>query len=310
MLPLTLFPDDDSDNESYDSDNSEMTVDQQEIKFIDIATRPSAVQSVVHPKRMLTEVSVRWQRPGSATDDWTGPTMGQAYPLAKAVADHDLDAFVHIANLYQSLAEPLQIGTDIMDIILAHDQVDILDEYLRRTGDGLDIALVKKDADTKDELQIATNDANKMYLGLDVHGKKRMDLARKNDPNAAHDAGEEKKVVPLLWRAVKIGAKNFVEYLSTEKPFDAYKAYATSTTAHGELKARWFRRYLFGANGSKVASLPKGGAKKQLSVWLGWTVNALGESPLAAAIIANKIEMIELLAKLDPELMAQALKTK
>ncbi|KAH9483204.1 hypothetical protein JR316_0005308 [Psilocybe cubensis] len=299
--------DDDSDNESCASDDSDMTVDQQEIKFIDIATRPSAVQSVIHPKTMLTEAHVRWLR---LSADSTEPSRAQAAPLAKAVADHDLDAFKHIADLYQSLAEPLQIGEDIMDRILDEDQADILDEYLRRTGDGLDIALVKKEANVKEDLPIATNDANKMYLGLDVHGKKRIDLARKNDPNATHDAGEEKRKVPLLWRAIKLGAKNIIEYLTTEKPFEAYRAYATSTTAHGELKARWLRRYLFGESGAEVASLPKGGPKKQLAVWLGWTINALGESPLAAAIISNKMEMIELLNKLEPELMAQALKTK
>lgn len=303
---LICLVDDDSDNESCASDDSEMTVDQQEIKFIDIATRPSAVQCIVHPKTMLTEITVRWKRP--ATDEWDGPTTGQGYPLAKAVAEHDFDAFVHIADLYQSLAEPLQIGTDILDEILAHDQVDILDEYIRRTGDGLDIALVNKSSDEKEELPIATNDANKMYLGLDVHGKKRMDLARKNDPNAAHDAGQEKKAVPLLWKAIKTKAKRIIEYLATERPFATYKAYST-LAAHGDLKARWVRRFLFGENGSEV-SLSKGGAKKQLSVWLGWTVNSLGESPLAAAIIANNIETVELVANLETELMAQALKTK
>lgn len=30
------------------------------------------------------------------------------------------------------------------------------------------------------ELAVITNDENKPYLGLNVHGKKRMDLARKN----------------------------------------------------------------------------------------------------------------------------------
>ncbi|KDR69127.1 hypothetical protein GALMADRAFT_1353138 [Galerina marginata CBS 339.88] len=47
--------DDDSDNESCNSDNSDITLEQKEIKFVDIATRPSAVQTDVHLKKMLDD---------------------------------------------------------------------------------------------------------------------------------------------------------------------------------------------------------------------------------------------------------------
>ncbi len=52
----------------------------------------------------------------------------------------DLEAFVQICKLYDMLPEPLDLRSDnTMQIILAHDQVDILDEYIRRSGDGIDI---------------------------------------------------------------------------------------------------------------------------------------------------------------------------
>ncbi|PPQ83598.1 hypothetical protein CVT25_006348 [Psilocybe cyanescens] len=231
---LDIHLDDHSDNETCGSDDSDMTVEQQEIKFVDIATQP-------HP-RTMQEVAVR-----------IGPTVGQGS------REHDLDAFVHIADLYQSLALSIQTTSadallhyqgDILVTILLHDQVDILDEYIHRTGEGLDTALVKKNSvKTGEESAVAIDDANKMYLGLNVHGKKRIDLAQKNDPDAAPDTGQETKTVPLLWKAIGLGAKAVVKYIGSDRPFTSYKAYSTSIATRGDEKARWTKRVLFDGRG-------------------------------------------------------------
>ncbi|PPQ86288.1 hypothetical protein CVT25_005509 [Psilocybe cyanescens] len=289
-----------------------MTVDQQEIKFIDIATGLSAVQCTVDPRKM-PEVALRWANP-AGSDEWVRPKVGLTPPLAKAVRKHDLDAFVHIADLYQSLALSIQTTTpdaplryygDILFATVLHDQVDILDEYIRRTGEGLDTVLVKKNIVEKaeEESPAAINDANKMHLGLNVHGKKHINLTRKNDSDAATDAGQETKTVPLLWKAIRLDAKGFIEYLGLDRPFAAYKAYSTSIATHGDEKARWTRRVLFDGRGAEASdSLTMDDAEGRLTV-------LLGEFPLVGAMIGNDVEMTKLLEKVKPDLMAQALST-
>jgi hypothetical protein len=112
------------------------TVEPPEFKFIDIATRPSAVQSDMHPETMLRSVPVTWRK--SRVPFFLGGETGSATPLVKAIVDHDFEAFVQIANLYQSLAQPLELGKLLSDII-THDQPDILDEYIRRAGAGVNV---------------------------------------------------------------------------------------------------------------------------------------------------------------------------
>ncbi|KAG6805466.1 hypothetical protein H0H92_015279, partial [Tricholoma furcatifolium] len=82
----------------------------------------------------------------------------------------------------------------------------MLDYYIRQTGQGVEIALDQSEAPSA-----LTNDSNKIYLGLNVHGKKRSDLAKKNDPNATQD---RVSALPLVWIAAESGAKSVVEYLA------------------------------------------------------------------------------------------------
>ncbi|KAF8959387.1 hypothetical protein BDZ97DRAFT_1705185 [Flammula alnicola] len=302
-VDVDMDDDDGSDNDSCASDDSEITVERQQIKFVDIATRPSAVKSEVHPKKMLEGTNVRWCKPFSST--LVGPQQGYANPLRKAVVDNDLEAFVHIANLYQSLPQPLELGSDLLPVIMEQDQPDILDEYIRRTGAGVDVDGARKVAGLKEgegELPVATNDENKMYLGLNVHGKKRMDLAKKNDPNATYDDGDS-AVHPLVWQAALGKAKSIITYLASDRPLAAYKFYAST---HSDAKAIWFRRML----GVKGSGKTESDLEKQLSLWLGWIISPLGESPLTAAILGNDVDIVKLLAKLQPNLIAQALQTK
>lgn len=280
MLKLTFEPSDDSDNESCNSEDSDVTVEKKEAKFIDIATRSSAIQTDVHPKTMLQASLVKWRK---------GERTGQAHLLSKAIIDHDLEAFVHIANLYQTLPVVVELGHAIMDTILAEDQPEILDEYIRRTGSGMDMKSNRKDSgDT--EVTAVVNDWNKIYLGLNVHGKKRADLARANDPDAS---SEELYEIPILWKAVKAKAKAVVEYLAGDRPLTAYRFYAST---HSDERAIWLRR---------TTNLDK-----LLPTWLGWTMNNMGDSPFMAAIIANDLDIIKRLFQKAPQLMTATLHQK
>ncbi|KAG7089910.1 hypothetical protein E1B28_011543 [Marasmius oreades] len=55
---------------------------------------------------------------------------------------------------------------------------------------------------------------------LNVYGKKRKDLARKNDPNANQE--EPLVKLPLVWRAAVVGASHIVDYLKSDRPLEAY----------------------------------------------------------------------------------------
>jgi hypothetical protein len=186
-----LEPSDDFDDASCHSEDSDITVQKEGAKFIDIATRSSVIKTNVHPRTMLQSSLVMWRK---------GERKGEASILTKAVIDHDLEAFVHIANLYQALPHAIGMEQDglfdiyhqsskrkrrlpssnVLTTIVMEDQPDILDAYIRRTGFGIEMASNRKNGrDT--EVTATVNDGNKIYLGLNVHGQMRTDLAAAND---------------------------------------------------------------------------------------------------------------------------------
>jgi hypothetical protein len=269
------------DDVSCHSEDSDMTVQKKDAKFINIATRSSAIKTNIHPRAMLQSSSVIWRK---------SYHKGQASILTKAVIDHDLEAFVHIANLYQTVPQAIGMEEDVMTTILEEDQPDMLDEYIRCTGFGIDMASNRKDSrDT--EVTAAVNDENKIYFGLNVDGQKRADLAGTNlkDPVADNARFE----IPILWKAAKAKAKAVVEYLAGDRPSTAYRFYAST---HSDELAIWLRR---------TTDL-----EKLLPTWLGWTVSNMGDSPLIAAIMANNLDMIKLLFQKAPQLMATTVHQK
>ena len=258
-----------------------MTVGKKEAKFIDIATRSSAITTDVHPRTMLQSCSVKWRK---------GERTGDATILTKAIIDHDLEAFIYIANLYQTLPQIIGMEQDVMTTILEEDQPEMLDEYIRRTGFGIDMASNRKDNSKDTEVTAVVNDENKIYLGLNIHGQKRTDLARANDPDPDDATGFE---IPIVWKAAKAKAKAVVEYLAGNRPLTAYRFYAST---HSDERAIWLRR---------TTDL-----EKLLPTWLGWTVNNMGDSPFIAAIIANDLDIIKLLFQKAPQLMATTVHQK
>ncbi|KAJ7499894.1 ankyrin repeat protein, partial [Mycena latifolia] len=256
---------DDSDNESDDSDDSDGTVEQDTINFVDIASRPSTVECDVHPRHILI-------------------VPGQNL-LGRKIIDDDFEAFINVLNLFKHSPKHVELPADTLQTIVNHDRPDMLDEYVRRTGLGIKIQVPPPNGE--DDIPII-NDKNKVYLGLSVHGKKRTDLAKRNDPDASQQ--EERAEMPLVWRAVQGGATGILEYLLGDRPLAAYKFYASSNST---VNARLLKRT---PNLAKV--LPE---------WLGWVVTPLGESPLTAAIASKKLETVKYLFEKSPRLMGSSL---
>jgi hypothetical protein len=162
----------------------------------------------------------------------------------------------------------------------------MLDEFIRRTGVGLD-AVASETSDGQEDLQALIN-RKKIYLGLTVHGKKRTDLAKRSDPNAVESFTED--FVPMLWKAIQNDSPKVVTYLRGDGPLAAYRFYAAT---HSDERAIHLQK-----TPDLAAVLPG---------WLGWTVSTLGESPLTAAVLGNKLEMMKKLHDLSPELAKAAL---
>jgi hypothetical protein len=268
--------DGDSDGDSDCSDESDITV--QETRFVDIAKVASTVRSDRHPRNMLSEVTFYWREEDN--------TQRNSNLLGRAAEKKDLEAFTKIADLYASLSEPVDLGQDLLDSIVSTDAPEILHEYIRRSGYGLDFEQAKK---AIEHLPPVMNDKNRVYLGLNVNGKKRADLAQKNDPNAAGSVN----VIPLVWQAARGGADKIIEYLSGDKPLAAFRYHATACNT---VRAEQLRR-----TPDLEQVLPK---------WLGWIISDLGESPLSAAILGNKLETIKVLFAKQPKLLKSALHEK
>lgn len=286
-MRLIEFTEDDVeclDEDDPDDEDFEMAASQSEVKFVDVANRPSGIRTDIHPRRMLCEKTMSWVQEDPASKI---RSIKYGNLIEKSVSENDLEAFVTIAALYQRLPGTTGVPQTLLKDILAADRPEILDEFIRRTGHGINLKLKQEDG----EVPVVVKDKSRAYLGLNVHGKKRSDLAHANDPNSRRTI---QPVVPMLWKAAMFGARRVVEYLATERPLIAYRFYASS---HSEdERAEMLRR--------------SSNLEKHLPEWLGWTVNALGESPLSAAILGNKLDIMKVLAKLSPGLVTTSLRER
>lgn len=85
----------------------------------------------------------------------------------------------------------------------------------------------KQNDDDEDEGQ------RNVYLGLNVNGKKRKDLARKEDPDAFTEfRSDTNEGAAIGWRAAANGATAIIEYLSSPKAFEAYKFYSENSSGN------------------------------------------------------------------------------
>ncbi|KAG8914789.1 hypothetical protein FRC01_003908, partial [Tulasnella sp. 417] len=220
--------DDDDDDDDEDSDGDSCASDETEKRpagYTDLAKRFHTVSVNVKPNQLLTYDS-KW-----AVENTSGASSysGTADPITLAVRENDAEAFAQIADMMANLKEPISIPESLRDIILTNDSPELLDAYIRRTGDGLALPKPKaKESTDKAQAQHHDDDDDdeyKIYLGLNVHGKKRKDLARREDPNAPYESDDESKV-PIGWRAASKQAIAVLEYLNGPKAIEAYKHYA------------------------------------------------------------------------------------
>ncbi|KAG9009823.1 hypothetical protein FRB93_005094 [Tulasnella sp. JGI-2019a] len=214
-------------------------------------------------------------------------------PIMMAVYSKDVEMFSEICELMICLDPPQLPDASIVDTILQHDSAPILEEYIRRTGAGL--ALPKEEALPNVETTVVGDEEDsRFYLGLNVHGKKRKDLAKRGDPNAPPP---EERSVPLLWRAASSHSLSIIDFLYSARPLEAYRHYlSTATTPSKRLSA--------------ISNLDA-----QLPPLLGFNINHLGESAVLATVasistLGDPLETLKKLMACSPKVVSAAINTQ
>ena len=199
-------------------------------------------------------------------------------PFEVAIYNDDFEAFVQIAEFAAKLPKPVAL-TELAseDNFLRRDRVKLLDEYIRRTGQGIDVPQKK----TEGAEDAPERPEGKEYWGLNVHGKKRRDLAARGDPNAGYNSWSK---IPLVWRAAKFGALGVLEYLKTDRPLAAYQCYFSANPKE-----------------AKEADLPA--LESSISELLGWCANPSNETALSAAVQEGESDSFKKLLELNPTLL-------
>lgn len=279
---------DEENNEDEDEDEDMEPQPEEEINLVDIAKVPSQVHTKIAPDYMLVSVTA----PFIGKD-------GQDYNrnlINKAIVDDDFEAFVQITELYKSLPGK-SVPHDALAGILVHDRPAMLDEFIRRTGAG--ITLTKREAPAPESAAQSQEEEDddpdhRVYLGLNVHGKKRKDLAkgdRRNRRQAYEEPEQEQE--PMLWTAAKCGAIGVVRYLASDQPLAAYRYYAS---AHGDAHAKLLRRI------PDLASV--------LPEKLGWTMSSLNETVATAAVVGGKVDVLQALCTIRGKELENSLHVK
>jgi hypothetical protein len=253
-----------------------METQEDEISLVDIAKIPSQVHTKVVPSHMLDTANAPFVgRDGKYY-------LGNA--ITKAIIDDDFEAFVQLLDLYQGLPQKAN-SQNILNSLITTDRPAMLDEYIRRTGEGIVLKKPedKPDATTTDQDENLDEDGPRVYLGLNVHGKKRKDLAAEAN-NQNHRDYYPSDDIPMLWHAARSGSIAILRYLASEQPLAAYKFYASS---HGDSKAKMLRRIP-----DLTTVLPEK---------LGWTPSALNETVVTAAIAGGKLDILEALTVVHPK---------
>ena len=207
-------------------------------------------------------------------------------PLAAAVQVGDVEAAKRIFSLHKLCESSLPFNPHKeLKNILQCDSPAMLDLFIRKFG----IGLVFSEEEDDPQGAEAIKKMPKTYLGLDVHGVKRKDLAKKNDPNAPRQVHQPHRI-PLLWSAATVSATKIIDWLATPAPLEAYKAFMSSAPAK-DTTAKTLK---------KIKDL-----EKQLPDLLGFLPNEFGETAVSAAVFGQhekNIAIVKQLYKLSPHL--------
>ncbi|CAG7847199.1 SubName: Full=Uncharacterized protein {ECO:0000313/EMBL:CCA66774.1} [Serendipita indica DSM 11827] len=218
----------DSDDSDVDDDESDMNEPEAMTKpvLIDLAQRLSVVKTSVAPETFFgTEAFY---------PSVYGEILRHGGPLQHSIYSGDVDTLDKVLELGR-LCDPVQtISVGHVPAALAFDNPKMLDALIRRFGIG--IAVEDDDNDNDDGHGDEADSGKKVkvsktYLGLNVNGKKRKDLAQQADPDAPGIV--EHMGLPIVWQAAQDNCLGILEWLSTSAPLDAYKHYmATSKDDH------------------------------------------------------------------------------
>lgn len=259
-----------SDAEETDDGSGDDSDDKEEPEFIDLDRQDTQARFDVGPEKLLKTRIARLPE----TEDGL---VSHVNPLEGAIYDGDFEAFIQIAEINAKLPKPIAL-TDLAseDTILQTDRAKLLDEYIRRTGQGIEVP--QKNETTGD---VPQRPKGKEYWGLNVHGKKRRDLASKGDPNFRYKTASK---IPLVWSAAKHGALGVLEYLNSDRPLAAYQ-------------------YYFSANAKESKEADLSVLESSISELLGWCSNPSNETPLNAAVQLGKLDTFKKLLELNPTLL-------
>lgn len=258
-----------SDEEEDYSDYSE----QEPINFTDIASRPSPVRAPIHPKLML-EMQARHVQAGHKRFSFS--------PLQKAIVDNDFEALIHTLDLYDFVKTKICSDTGAFNLAVTLDRPEMVDEFIRRSGVGIPIPSVA----TKARETVSKVSEARVYLGLKVGGKRRVDI--ENYKQSKRKALTYK--YELLRKAISSGAAKVVDYLAGPRPIAAYKHYAET---HNDEIAQYLKSI-----DNLDAVFPE---------LLGWKPDGSNESPLLCAVIADRLDILKQIFALKPSLMEEAL---
>ncbi|KAG8887776.1 hypothetical protein FRB98_009036 [Tulasnella sp. 332] len=275
------------DEEDSDAESDDSAVTPTKLGFDTIAARFSTISVDVDPAELLSRVFYM---------PMDGVHSDYIQVITMAIYNDDLDMFKEICDLMSCLDQPQlpSVNSSILDCILKKDTPSILHEYIRRTGEGL--ALPEEQTSPGAETaEVDDEEDHKLYMGLNVHGKKRKDLAKQGDPNAP--ATVEGKLIPLLWKAASSHSLSIIDYLAGPQPLEAYKQYLSTATKPAK----------------KLAAISD--LATQLPMLLGFNINHLGESAVLATASSadtsdNAIETLKKLMARSPKLVATAINTQ
>ena len=121
---------DDSEEGFYgsDEDSEEDYSHQNEIDFVNLAARPSAVRAEVSAKKMLETKSTPLERDGKRVC---------CNPLQKTIEENDFEGFVCALELYKFAGVALWPDAAAHGLVVKLDRPKMLDELIRRTGVGI-----------------------------------------------------------------------------------------------------------------------------------------------------------------------------
>lgn len=246
--------------------------------LIDLASRISTVKTPISPSQLFSS-SLFYDERGNRTRT----------AILHSLAEADLPSLERALELGQ-MCEPKQtIFPTALDTILENDSPSMLEFVIRKYGYGLPSMEEEVEHEHQsgeaDESTTNTKKVSKIYLGLNVQGRKRKDLARAGDPNAPF--AYSTNFLPLMWRAAQYDARKILTWLTTPGPLQAYKAYMAQSTDEAALSMKRITKF-----------------EEKLPSMLGATPNDLGENVLLAHLCSNepKLETITLIFNLFPHM--------